>query len=127
MTHILIADPDHNSRKALGLLITQKFASTCIYEAGDTEALIRSLTTQPIDILLLDWRLYGAPAPETCRLLLKAFPGLRIVLLSLNSSDSSPALEAGAGFIHKGAYADEVLAVLTKLIEHHEHETPHVN
>ena len=116
MTNILIADPDDSSRKALGLLIARKLAGTDILEAGDSNGLICTLADQPVDILLLDWKLYGAPAPQICRLLLKAYPGLKIVLLSLNNNDCQDALESGAGFIHKGAYPDEVLAALQPLI-----------
>jgi DNA-binding NarL/FixJ family response regulator len=125
MTYILIADPDASSRKALGLLITQKIKGTHIQEAGDTEMLIRNLADQRIDILLLDWSMYGAPAPQTCRLLLKAYPGLKIVLLSLDFNDCQTALDSGAGFIHKGAYPDEVLAALQPVIDAHgdEHQT----
>ncbi len=123
MVNILIADPDASSRKALSLLITRKSIDTSIFEAGDSEMLIRTLTDQPVDILLLDWRLYGAPVPQICRLLLKAYPGLKIVLLSLNNNDCREALESGAGFIHKGAYPDEVLAVLQPLIRARDSES----
>ncbi len=117
MTHILIADPDPASRKALALLITRRLSDTQIQEADDSQALIRTLADKPVDILLLDWSLYGAPAPETCRLLRRAYPGIKIVLLSVDKNDCGAALEAGAGFIHKGAYPDEVLVVLGPLIE----------
>jgi DNA-binding NarL/FixJ family response regulator len=87
-----------------------------IQEAGDTETLIKTLEDHSFDILLLDWRLYGAPAPETCRLLLKAYPRLKIVLLSVDADDCQAALGAGAGFVHKGSAPGEVLAVLEPLI-----------
>lgn len=115
MTRILIADPDINSRKALSLLLAKKFGIAGIAEAGDTETLIRCLSENNLDILLLDWKLYGAPAPETCRLILKAYPNLRIVLLSVDARDHQHALNAGAAFIHKGASPDQVLAVLESL------------
>ncbi len=117
MTHILIADPDPSSRKALSLLITRKLRDTHILEASDSQAVIRTLTDQPIDILLLDWSLYGEPAPDICRLLRRAYPGIEVVLLSVNINDCGAAIDAGGGFIHKGAYPDEVLAALVPLIE----------
>ncbi len=116
MTHILIADPDFTSRKALILLLANKFGIKDIIEARDTETLIRYLAENELDILLLDWKLYGAPAPETCRLILKAYPHLKIALLSVEAEDYQYALEAGAAFIHKGASPDQVLAVLDPLI-----------
>jgi DNA-binding response OmpR family regulator len=68
------------------------------------------------DLLLLDWRLYGSPAAETCRLLRKAYPRLKMVLLSVDAGDAVAAREAGADFIHKGASPDELIATLTPLL-----------
>jgi DNA-binding NarL/FixJ family response regulator len=115
MIHILIADPDSATRKALILLLRRKLGTDCIFEVRDVETLIRTLADTPPDLLLLDWRLYGSPAPETCRLLRKAYPHLKIVLLSVDADDEAAAKEAGADFIHKGASPDELIATLTRL------------
>ncbi len=53
-------------------------------EVDSVETLIRALADTPPDLVLLDWRLYGSPAPETCRLLQRAYPCLKIVLLSVD-------------------------------------------
>jgi DNA-binding NarL/FixJ family response regulator len=116
MIRILIADPDSATRKALILLLQRKLGTNCIIEVKDVETLIRSLADTPPDLLMLDWRLYGSPATETCRLLRKAYPQLKIVLLSVDADDESAAKEAGADFIHKGAPADELIATLTPLL-----------
>jgi DNA-binding NarL/FixJ family response regulator len=114
MTHILIADPNPATRNALALLLSHKLGISSVEEAVDVEALIRALSVRTYDLLLLDWRLYGAPAPETCRLLRKAYPELKIILLSVDPADQQLALEAGAAFIHKGASPDEVIASLER-------------
>jgi DNA-binding NarL/FixJ family response regulator len=116
MFRILIADPDPATRKALMLLLNRKLGKHCIAEVKDVETLIRTLADTSPDLLLLDWRLYGSPAPETCRLLRKAYPHLRIVVLSVDAHDAIAAKEAGAGFIHKGASPDELIATLTPLL-----------
>ena len=116
MIRILIADPDSATRKAIILLLERKLGTTCITEIKDLETLIRTLADTPPDVLLLDWRLYGSPAPETCRLLRRAFPQLEIVILSVDADDASAAKEAGANFIHKGASPDEVIATLAPLL-----------
>lgn len=120
MIHILIADPDAATRKALILLLRRKLETDCIAEVADVESLIRALAHMPPDLLLLDWRLYGSPATETCRLLRKAYPQLKIVLLSVDANDEAAAREAGANFIHKGASPDELLATLTGLLRREE-------
>jgi DNA-binding NarL/FixJ family response regulator len=116
MNRILIADPDSASRKAMSLLLTKKLSLHDIREAGDSDTLIRTLADYTPDILLLDWQLSGAPAPETCSLLLKAYPGLKIVLLSVDADDCNAALGVGAGFIHKGSAPGEVLTALEPLL-----------
>jgi len=116
MIRIIIADPDHAARKALTLLLRRKMGTNGIVEVGDVETLIRILADGSPDLLLLDWRLYGSPAPETCRLLQKAYPNLKIILLSVNADDEAAAREAGADFIHKGASPDELIAILTPLL-----------
>ena len=116
MIRILIADPDPATRKALILLLQHKLCPSCILEVQDVETLIRTLADAPPDLLLLDWRLYGSPAPETCRLLRKAYPQMNIVLFSVNAEDATAAKEAGASFIHKGASPDELIATLTPLL-----------
>ena len=116
MIRILIADPDSATRKALILLLQRKLGTNCIIEVKDVETLIRSLADTPPDLLMLDWRLYGSPATETCRLLRKAYPDLRIILLSVDANDATAAKEAGADFIHKGASPDELIATLTPLL-----------
>ena len=116
MIRILIADPDSATRKALILLLQRKLGTQSIFEVKDVETLIRTLADTPPDVLLLDWRLYGSPAPETCRLLRRAYPQLKIALLSVDSDDATAAKQAGADFIHKGASPDELIATLEPLL-----------
>jgi DNA-binding NarL/FixJ family response regulator len=116
MIRILIADPDSAARKALSLLLRRKLGTNDVLEVPDVETLIRVLAGVPPDLLLLDWRLYGSPAPDTCRLLQKAYPSLKIIILSVDVNDETAAKDAGAAFIYKGAPPDELIATLTSLI-----------
>lgn len=116
MIRIIIADPDSATRKALTLLLRRKMGTNDIVEVADVETLIRALADASPDLLLLDWRLYGSPAPDTCRLLQKAYPQLKIVLLSVDANDEAAAKEAGANFIYKGAPPDELISTLTPLL-----------
>jgi len=116
MTQILVADPDSATRKALALLLRRKLGTDGIVEVDSLEALIRALADTSPGLLLLDWRLYGSPAPETCRLLQRAYPDLKIVLLSVDANDAMAAREAGAAFIYKGASPDELIATLAPLL-----------
>lgn len=115
MIHTVIAESDSATRKALSLLLQCKMASIDVTEVQDVGMLICALADTPPDILLLDWRLHGSPAPETCRLLKKAYPNLKIILLSLDASDKPTARAAGADFVHKGAGPDPLIATLNTL------------
>lgn len=116
MIHILIADADPAACKALSLLLRRKLCLDDIYEVTDVESLIRVLANTPPIWLLLDWKLYGSPPLETCRLLQEAFPHLKIVLLGLDASDEVIARSAGVDFIHKGAAPEAIIAKLTLLL-----------
>jgi len=116
MIPIIVADPDSATRKALALLLRRKLGMNSIVEVQDVETLIRALADTPPELLLLDWRLYGSPAPDTCRLLQKAYPHLKIIILSVDVNDEAAAINAGAGFIYKGASPDELIATLTPLL-----------
>jgi len=116
MIRILIADPDSSTRKALALLLRRKLGESEIVEVDGVESLIRTLADTAPDLLLLDWKLYGSPAPETCRLLQRAYPRLKIILLSVNAENAGAAKEAGASFIYKSASPDELIATLNPLL-----------
>jgi hypothetical protein len=58
-------------------------------------------------------------------LLQRAYPHLKIVLLSVDAGDAAAAKEAGADFIYKGAAPDELIATLTFLL--HSDSLPHPN
>jgi DNA-binding NarL/FixJ family response regulator len=116
MIRIIVADPDCATRKALTLLLRRKLGEDGVVEVDTAETLIRTLADTSPDLLLLDWRLYGSPAPETCRLLQRAYPSLKIILLSVNADDAIAAKEAGASFVYKGAPPDELIATLTPLL-----------
>jgi DNA-binding NarL/FixJ family response regulator len=117
MIRILIAEPDASTRKALAMLLRRKLQITEIVEASDVETLIRALADTPPDLLLLDWKLYGSPGPETSRLLKKAYPSLKVILLSVDADNEAASKATGAKFIYKGAPPDELLAVIKPLID----------
>ena len=116
MIRILIADADPAARRALSLLLRRRLCMEEIYDAADVDSLIRSLVDTPPEVLLLDWQLYGTPPLQTCHLLQKAFPHLKIVLLSLDAGDEGIARSAGVDFIHKGAAPEPIIAKLTSIL-----------
>ena len=131
MIRILIADPDIAARKALSLLLKRRLGLVETLEAADVETLIQLLAETPPDLLLLDWKLYGSPAIETCLLLRKAYPDLKIVLFSVDPDHAHAAQAVGVSFIDKGASPDDAFVALDELIsfsvtnESHQIFSPH--
>jgi DNA-binding NarL/FixJ family response regulator len=117
MNPILIADPDSASRKALALILKHRFGVSQICEVGEVEMLIRSLAEYQPELLLLDRSLCGASAPEACILLRKAYPTLKIVLLSADANDAEAAHMADVCFFHKGAKPEQLIDTLSSLME----------
>lgn len=117
MIRIFIADPNPSTRRALALLLRRRLGTDGVLEVGDLESLIRNLADGPPDLLLLDWRLYGIPALESCILLQRMHPGMKIALLSVDAGDAAEARQAGAVFVHKGAPPEDVIAALKPLLE----------
>ena len=115
MNDIVIADTDPAARKSLSLLLRRKLCMDDIYEAADVGSLIRALVNSPPRILFLDQKLSGSPPLETCLLLHKALPHLKIVLLGLDTDDEAIAKSAGADFIYKGAAPETIISKLTSL------------
>lgn len=116
MIRILIADSDSAARRALSTLLQRKLEASTIVEIENIETLIRQLATSHTDLLVLDWRLHGSPAPEICSLLARAYPHLRILLLSVDAGDAVAAKHAGAAFVHKGASPDELIGTVRPLL-----------
>ena len=116
MKRILIADPDPAFRKASGSSDRRRLDIRLIDEAADTGTLIQKLAQNQPDLLLLNWSIHGVSGPEICILLRNTYPGLKVVLLSLNPEDASAARLVGADFICKSASPEDFLVVLTSIL-----------
>jgi DNA-binding NarL/FixJ family response regulator len=116
MIRTLVADSDPSARKALVSLLQRKVDPNIIFEAGNAESIILQLVDLMPDLLILDWRMHGCPEPEFSKLVSKAYPHIKIILLSVDANDAAAAKEAGVSFIHKGASPDELIATLSPFL-----------
>ena len=98
-------------------LLNEGFDVLCAADA--VEAVELAGATEP-DLVLLDWMLPGGRGgPHTCRALLEAVPGVRVVMLSGldDVRDQRAALEAGAvTFLRKGVDIEEIAATLRRAL-----------
>ena len=116
MIQVLIAESDSAVSKALCLLLQRELPPMIITEVSNVESLIQALTRTSPDVLLLDWNLYGSPALETYRLLKKAYPHLKVILLSADASHESAAQAIGVNFVNTYVPPEELVAALYRLI-----------
>jgi DNA-binding NarL/FixJ family response regulator len=117
MTRILIADPDHNTRKALTLLLTHRLGLTDIRQADGWDELTQQMAECPADVLLLADTLPGRAALEAIQGLLAAHPRLKVMLLSLDNGQRTAAQAGGVCFIYKGSPGNEVAECLKCLLD----------
>jgi DNA-binding NtrC family response regulator len=101
MIQLLIADPDTAMSKALCLLIQREMPFIQVTEVRDVAGLIRALTETFPNVLLLDWNLYGSPALDMYRLLQKAHPHLKVILMSVDANQASASRSVHADFVNK--------------------------
>lgn len=92
-----------------------------ILEAGNGIELFELLKTQTPDVILLDLQMPGITGKEICQILVKKFPTIKILILSMNDGLEMVdfMIQQGAhGFISKNSNADDlaesILAVVDK-------------
>jgi DNA-binding NtrC family response regulator len=116
MIHVLIAGPDAAMSKALCLLLKREISPVKITEVRDVAGLIRALTENTPDILLLDWKLYGCPATDMYRLLRKAYPDLKVILMGANAEHNIAASVVGADFVEPSITPGDWIAMFHGLL-----------
>ncbi len=87
--------------------------------AGDGQAALALLTTNPVDIVVADWRMPKMSGGTLCHHIRSA-PGLAGTVFILVSAESSPpAFVQYDGFLHKPVDVPELLATMRRLLAEH--------
>ena len=115
MIRVLLVDDHPLVRTGLRHLFAQQPDLRIVGEASDTQALLELLVDTPADVLVLDRRMPGLDVLATLPLLRAQYPGLRILVFSLETSLAAVAalFAAGAtGYLNKAAPPEELLVAL---------------
>jgi DNA-binding NarL/FixJ family response regulator len=124
--HILVADHHKESLWALKTSLEEEPGMSLVGEACEAETLLELAQTQPVDLVLVDGELPGAPIDSLVRQLHGLKPGLKIVVMGSNPEFSRKYLRAGAdAFVSKGDQPEWLLETLRRLMVQSNQEKNH--
>lgn len=112
---LLLVDDHAIVREGLVSLLEDETDIVVAGEADSAQAALAFVGATAVDVVVLDLRMPGLPAPDAVRALLAAKPELKIVILTSFFEDHEvyAVLNAGAhGFLLKDAGRDEILAAI---------------
>jgi two-component system invasion response regulator UvrY len=118
--HIFIADDHSIARLGLTILCKKAISNAVITEAQNALELHQALRTGTPDLLILDLFLENTNTLLTIPDLLKIYPGLRILVVSMGSENvyGSRVLKSGAkGFINKTAADNHIITAIARVFE----------
>jgi DNA-binding NarL/FixJ family response regulator len=118
MSRILVVDDHAIVRSGIRRLLKER-AGTDVLEAASGEAALEAVQAGAPDLVLLDLNLPALGGLELLRRLLRAAPGMAILIFSQHSEAiyAAKALEAGArGFVSKNAMPEELLEAVDAVL-----------
>src|SRR5215218_6189667 len=128
-TRVLVAD-DHNLfRYGIKAMLTNAEGFEVVGEAATGEEAVKKAAQMRPDIILMDIQMPDLNGIEATRRVLETNPDVGIVVVTMFEDDDSvfSAMRAGArGYVLKGADAEEVLKVLSAVVEGEAHFGPEI-
>lgn len=113
---------DDHAMVRLGISRLLKLSSRIgsIYEAGDGLQLLESLKYKIPQVILLDVQMPSMSGKEVCQVLVKDFPNIKIIILSMNDGLDmvEHLIQQGAhGFISKSSSTDDLEQGIITVVE----------
>ncbi len=118
--HIAIVEDDNEIRQTLTLIIDGSPGFSCKYAFPDGESALASVSTLPVDVVLMDIDLPGKSGIEVTRLLKQQCPGVDFIMLTVQSDDDSifESLCAGAsGYLLKDTSPADLLVHIKEVFD----------
>jgi DNA-binding NarL/FixJ family response regulator len=123
---IVLADDEQKVRSALRLLLQELMKDPAgawcegpclIVDAAATEAVVRELKEEMVDLLLLDWELPGMGASELIGKVRELSPGCVVIAMSGRPEAARDALARGAdAFVSKNEPPDRLVSTLRQRV-----------
>lgn len=127
---VLLAD-DHNLfRAGLRVLLQDLGGFDVVAEAGDGSEALRLVAEHRPDVVLMDLMMPGLNGLEASARMAREFPGVRVLVLSMNAAEEFvlPAVRAGAsGYVLKNARPEELEQAIRAVARGETYLTPAVS
>ena len=130
MIQLIIVDDHQLVRDGLKALLADNESISLVGEAANGQELFSLLKVEIADIVLLDISMPGLSGIEVCRILQKDYPEIRVIMLSMYSSEEFvlQALQAGAwAYLPKNISREELLNAINIVDQGDEYISPAVS
>jgi DNA-binding NarL/FixJ family response regulator len=127
---LLLADDHDLFRAGLRVLLQDLGGFEVVAEAGDGREALRQVAERRPDVVLMDLMMPGLNGLETTARMAREFPGVRVLVLSMNAAEEFvlPAVRAGAsGYILKNARPAELEQAIRAVARGETYLTPAVS
>ena len=128
-TRVLVVDDHVVFRYGMRAMLANARGFEVVDEASTGEEAVEKAAEARPDIILMDIQMPGMNGIEATRRILRANPGVAVVVVTMFGDDDSvfSAMRAGArGYVLKGADAEEVMKVLRAVAEGEAHFGPEI-
>lgn len=118
--NVCLVDDHALVRVGLSRLLKLNPRISKIFQAGNGIELFELLKTQTPDVILLDLQMLGMSGKEICQILVKKFPEIKILVLSMNDGLEMVdfMIQQGAhGFISKNSSSDDLAESIITVVE----------
>jgi DNA-binding NarL/FixJ family response regulator len=129
-TRVLLAEDHALVRAGIRALLQNLTGIEVVAEAGDGREALRLIKTYQPDLVLMDIAMAGLNGLEATARVTKEFPGVRVIVLSMHSTEEyvAQALRAGAaGYLLKDAAATELELAVTAVARGETYLSPAVS
>jgi DNA-binding NarL/FixJ family response regulator len=127
---LLLADDHDLFRAGLRVLLQDLGGFEVVSEAGDGREALRQVEEHRPDVVLMDLMMPGLNGLEATARIAREFPGVRVLVLSMNAAEEFvlPAVRAGAsGYILKNARPAELEQAIRAVARGETYLTPAVS
>lgn len=115
MITVLIVDDHELVRAGIRSLLSSVTGIKVIAEASSGEEALKSCREKQPDVILMDVRMPGIGGLEATRKILRSFPDIKVIALTVCDEEPFPSklLQAGAaGYLTKGSALDEMVQAI---------------